>query len=118
MSSRTREIPLSITDSCQATSTTLLLPVRSKRAAAHPDDPIQSAIIEKPANHHSQASCHDPHGLVLIRAGSQGGQIPATRFYHFLASDVRCKSWFAHHTKVEYQDFEAIFLDHLLRMGL
>ena len=98
-------------------STTPLLPGTSPASplpiAAHPDDPIQSAIIEKPANYHSRASCHDPHGLVLILAGGQGGQIPATRFCHFLASDVRCKSWFAHHTKVDYQDFKAIFLDHL-----
>jgi LuxR family transcriptional regulator, maltose regulon positive regulatory protein len=30
---------------------------------------------------------------------------------------VRGKNWFAHHTKVDYQDFEAILLDQLLRMA-
>ena len=67
--------------------------------------------------HDSRASCYDQHGLALIHAGSLGNQIPTTLFYHFLAINVRCKSWFTHHTKVDYQDFKAIFLDQLLRMA-
>jgi len=47
----------------------------------------------------------------------QSVQIPATRFCHFLESDVRCKGWFAHRAKVDDQDFEAIFLDQLLRIA-
>jgi len=55
----------------------------------------------------SRAGCHDPHDLLLLRAGSQGIHIPAARFYRFRTSDVRRKSRFVHHTNVDIQDFEA-----------
>jgi len=55
--------------------------------------------------------------MARIRAGSRGGPIPSTRFCHFLADGVWWKSWYAHPTKVSYQDFEAIFLIRLLGMA-
>ncbi len=42
--------------------------------------------------------------------------ITATLFYYFLVSDVQCKNRFAHHTSVDYQDFED-FSQQLPRMA-
>jgi hypothetical protein len=41
-----------------------------------------------------------------------GDELP--RYPDWFAANSVAKSWFTHHTKVDYQDFEAIILDQLL----